>query len=554
MKSHGILVNFSGFFRMLNSFFPDNGLAILAGALLRAGERVFIEDYCTLQTWEKFRSASMIEYCHELQKIDSCHKVTPLHQREILQKCMEKELNNQLREIEHDIVCEIIRKVQLYSLHYVGFKVWINPGFGSVLRIATALRKQCPSLKLYAGGPHVAIYQHALRKEKLPFDAVVIADGEQAIIELAEYSTGKNSARRMEKLGWHKYGDTFFSRQDYMEMAELPFPCYSNDVYSSMRGDQKIKIIVMDESRGCSNQCHFCIHPRKSGPLRSCQQENIIKNFNRLQKLSSLSSFRFAGSSPPVHIFETMKSINSLTNQEITYSMFLDAKSHFSKQMNIAALSGCRAVSIGMECGSDSLRKKIFGKNGKSEDLSELVQNLKKQGIFVTLFVIHPVPTTVFADADETLETILAIKPDAVIITLPLIEPDTMWSKEPEKYGFRLNNNFYDETSMMNRAMPLYQKQKAFDDVPYKIGTLSMREAMGCADKLGRTLLSKGISVGISDDQALMAYLSGFSGRENEFNETANRALYYMEIDKIRSLVANINTRVLHSPHNAKRS
>jgi len=31
-----------------------------------------------------------------------------------------------------------------------------------------------------------------------------------------------------------------------------------------MQGDEKIRIIVVDDSRGCRNNCAFCPHPVKS--------------------------------------------------------------------------------------------------------------------------------------------------------------------------------------------------------------------------------------------------------------------------------------------------
>ena len=52
MKSRSLLINYSGYPTSLHSFFPDNGLAVLAGSLKSQGHATRILDYNTLDVME----------------------------------------------------------------------------------------------------------------------------------------------------------------------------------------------------------------------------------------------------------------------------------------------------------------------------------------------------------------------------------------------------------------------------------------------------------------------------------------------------------------------
>ena len=49
------------------------------------------------------------------------------------------------------------------------------------------------------------------------------------------------------------------------DLNKLPSPVYDDNIYWAMKDNQKMRIAIIDESRGCPFVCDFCSHPTKSG-------------------------------------------------------------------------------------------------------------------------------------------------------------------------------------------------------------------------------------------------------------------------------------------------
>ncbi|MCK4777811.1 MAG: hypothetical protein KAS39_05480, partial [Actinomycetia bacterium] len=126
-----ILISYAGYPYTLSSLLLDNGLANLAGALLRAGHKVKILDFGTVSTIKRLIPQGHKEKLNELFKKygnkiyeDGIKELTHLNNK------LEEYQNQKVREIGQEIA-DFIEKEKA---DFAGIKLWNGDGFtGSII-------------------------------------------------------------------------------------------------------------------------------------------------------------------------------------------------------------------------------------------------------------------------------------------------------------------------------------------------------------------------------------------------------------------------------------
>ena len=190
--------------------------------------------------------------------------------------------------------------------------------------MAELIKVKFPEIKLFAGGPLACMYEDMLIKEAPVFDALCYAEGEETITGLASFAEGERKLEEIPNIVYKENGNlkkTQLKRPD--DLNNLAFPVYDEEVYPAMRGDQKIKLIVIDESRGCPFHCNFCTHSELSGTrwrIKSAQR--ITEEIKALINKYNIHAFRYAGSSTPVKVIEDVARSIIQENIDVVYSSF----------------------------------------------------------------------------------------------------------------------------------------------------------------------------------------------------------------------------------------
>lgn len=259
-----ILISYAGYPFTLSSLLMDNGLANLAGALVRAGHQVKILDFGTVSTIKRLIPPGHNEKLNELFKKYGPQNIYKDGLKELTEVNNEVERfqNQKAREIGRDIA-DFIKKEQA---DFAGFKLWNGDGFTGSIAMAEEIKKEIPGFPIIAGGPHVDMYEEYILDETDVFDILAYSEGEEIIVDLANYFEGKlTGPEKINNLIFKKNNKVIKTERKWIEdLNTLAFPVYDEDVYLAMKGNEKIKIIVLDESRGCSNCCNFCMQPKKA--------------------------------------------------------------------------------------------------------------------------------------------------------------------------------------------------------------------------------------------------------------------------------------------------
>ncbi|MBW2966134.1 cobalamin-dependent protein, partial [Candidatus Woesearchaeota archaeon] len=240
----GVLINYGGYPNTPSALMPDNGLANLAGSLIREGHEAIILDYNT---------------------VDSIRRLFPQNREGNL----DERIKQAQKQDVADVANNISNLIEKENIAFIGFKLVMGTGFESSIEIAEKVKEDNPEIPIFAGGPHIDWFRERICEVTDVFVALAYGEGEETIVRLAEYVERKRELNEIPNLIYKENGDikiTPIKRID--DLNSLAFPIYDEDVYLAMKGDNKIKIIVIDESRGCPNRCNFCIHPIKSGNKR----------------------------------------------------------------------------------------------------------------------------------------------------------------------------------------------------------------------------------------------------------------------------------------------
>ncbi len=521
MATRSILISYAGYPFTPGSLMPDNGLANLAGALIEAGHETLILDYGTIETIKRLypeRLSRMTKpFCDRVFG-DPGRDYRPGFQDFLLLKYLDRELSRQRKKEVSRIAREIRGKIEEFRPDFIGFKLWTGDGFEDSVRIAKAVKKCFPGLPILAGGPHVDVFRRLILKKTDAFDFLVCGEGEETIIEIAEHINNRSTLRTIPNLIFSENGRIKITNPKRIEKLDnLPSPVYDPHVYPSMEGDQKVKIVTVDESRGCFMGCYFCPHPSKSGArLRMKSPEKFVEEIKRLKKKYGFSTFRYAGSATPTRLATRIANRLAEEQLNIFYSMFGNIRISREKDFKILKESGCLAIFFGLESGSPAILDRSLGKSFTVENAEKILKACRGSGIFTTTSIIFPAPFETKSTKKETLDFLRTVRPDSVIVTFPILIPGTAWASSPQKFGFTLTDSDISRKAMNYKIKWLFPP-RFWKPLPYTLNGKKFAQFTKESSEFSRTLRNEGLLIGIPDDLVLMARHSGFQGRESEF-------------------------------------
>ncbi|HZX45263.1 MAG TPA: radical SAM protein [Candidatus Nanoarchaeia archaeon] len=508
--SSSILINYVGYPHIISALQPDNGLASLAGQLVKHGHKTLILDYATADIIKRLFPAQY------QQRIDTL--LSALESQRQNNRPLSKELLDELKELEKKtyiyideqtkkIAEEIDRVIKEEQPDFIAFKLFLGQSFQGSIIIADILREKNPSLKIFGGGPQVDGFMEEIFKKTQAFDALAYGEGEETILHLADYSIGKRALSSIPNLIYIEDGKVVTAPLKRVEdLNGLAWPLYDEKVYPAMKGSQKMKAFLIEENRGCPYCCNFCFHPLKSGTVwRKRDAKNVVDMIEDTIKKHGTNIFRFVASSPSQQLRlqiadEIIK--RKLDIKWVGFERVSDQPLEFYRKMKD---SGCVALFFGVESGSQKILDESLGKKTKVNQIKKTIALCKEAGIYSCVGIIFPCPNETKETAKETEELILEIRPDSVVISSPFMQMRTDWYNNMAKYGFKLK---HPETFALDT---MYFRPKftfppyLWDPYPHTLNGKDSDQLNKETDILAANLANNGITMGVIDDSALLA-------------------------------------------------
>jgi len=543
--ARGLLVSFAGYPAMASSLFPDNGLASLAAVLLQAGHEIKILDFNTVsivgRTISKARSA---ELAAALEAISSQERSDEtISQLVAIGSLIESDLERTTM----DLAEEIAEEVDSQRSDFVGFRLCSGDGFIASIKIAESLRRRYPSLKIYGGGPAVLYSEAAIFHHTDVFDALVDGEGEEAIVGLAAYSEGRGDLTSVPNLILWDGEKVHTTRRSFVaDLDTLPPPVYDPSIYPALGSDEKIRIFVLDESRGCPNKCAFCVHRHASGERwRVRSAERVIETMQSISSLFGTSSFRFGGSYTPGKFLR--KFIDQLPQWDapVRFCGFAHLDGLPKTGLEDLASVGCKSLFLGVESffADDGDR---LGKRLRPERAKEVILGCLEVGIVPVVSIIMPIPGGTQEGAEinrKALIELCAGTKSAVVTQFPALIPRSMWWESRERYGFELDVS----EGEYQRFLATYKIRHIippsfWEPTPYRVDGLDFAGYAGINTQFQQELTRAGVVVNVPDEIVLLSDVLG-----EPLGELRKRLLslfFCLDVDKIAAFTREVNSRL----------
>jgi len=267
------------------------------------------------------------------------------------------------------------------------------------------------------GGIHPTLFPQII--EHTHVDIVCIGEGEETLIEIADIQPNLERLKDIRGI-WFKKNDVIEkngARALITDLSKIPAPDRSLYLKYSHLDKNPSKHFMA--GRGCPYNCTFCYNDSLkrlySGSkfLRLRDTEHLLEEILYVKKNSKLKTIVFDDDT-----FTTSRRwlegfLESYKNEiNLPYICNVRVEHVDDKLARMLIESGCFRVCMGIECGSENIRRNVLKKNFTNEDVISAAKIIKDHGIKILTNNMMGIPDETLDDALETVKINVMIKTD----------------------------------------------------------------------------------------------------------------------------------------------
>ncbi len=279
--------------------------------------------------------------------------------------------------------------------------------------------KEVFDIKIVVGGAHPTGDPWCIKES--PFiDGICIGEGEYALLELVENLDKKNI-----KNFWFRDNNKIIKnpvRPLIQNLDELPFP--DKLIFNYYKKNKKV-IPRFIFSRGCPFNCTYCSNAtiKKHYPnqqyVRFRSVDKCLDEIGLLQETHKFDTF---------WADDDIFTINKKWLREFCEKYPKRFDKNFECHLRVGAVNkedlellkkaGCSLVRIGLESGSERIRRDILNRHMSNQQIIDTFKMAKEVGIKTYSFNMVGIPHETMEDIKQTIELNRKIKPDKMQCTI----------------------------------------------------------------------------------------------------------------------------------------
>ena len=311
---------------------------------------------------------------------------------------------------ERKSVSDIISYIDSAKPDFVGINIFTQ-NYEMVKNIVESINVKC---KCFIGGQAVkSIYHKILDWKVQNILNIIIGEGEFIIPQIVLGKCSQEPEQQMgSKFVYRVNRKSIYFPKDISNIF-LDRKYLSDEIVINHYGEKEIAIIT---SRGCMFDCAFCGGARslnKDITIRIRTEESVIKEIQEiLSTYSDIQSVRvlddlFLRNGKSIDMANNIFSqFSQLSWRGMVHVLSLVNTLEKIKELKIG---GCKELFIGIESGSESVRKRI-NKMGSFGDIINVSQEILKNGIDLKGYFIYGFPKETREDFQKTFELAKKLK------------------------------------------------------------------------------------------------------------------------------------------------
>lgn len=317
---------------------------------------------------------------------------------------------------------------------FVGISA-MTPSFSAAIETAKAVRK-ISDAKIILGGPHATLIGKKLLEECEQFDALVVGEGEYAMLEIAD----KRSFEGVAGVAYRK-GKRIVSnkpREPVQDLDKLPFPArhllpqhlYRHPAVS------RYPFTTMATSRGCPYNCIYCCKAVTGSRYRARSPENVVAEIEHLVRDYGIKEIIMHDDIFTLDSTRTEGICDLLIGKglDVTWKCETRVDRVDKGLLSKMKAAGCTNISYGVESGNqrilDNLRKRIT-----LDQIRKAFRWTHEAGIGTLAYMIIGSPGETKETIEETIRFAIELDPDYVQFSIMTPFPNTDLFRLGERTG-----------------------------------------------------------------------------------------------------------------------
>ena len=320
------------------------------------------------------------------------------------------------------------KKVRDFSPDIIAFSA-MTTQFRHVLRLSRSLRGETEGL-LICGGSHVTLEPGVLGSS--PLKAICRGEGEEALPELIDKIKEGKGVRAVKNFWWRDNDHIYHNplRPVISDLDSLPFPDRELFDYQAII-DSDFGQASFIFSRGCPFNCSYCsnhaFHKLYGEPY--VRFRSVDKALAEIDSVSSRYRFKtivFDDDTMTADI-DWLKGFLEGYRKHFRYPFDLNIRVETAAEGLFPLLkeSGCRKVSIGVECGHEKLRKEVLRRRMTNREIIECFNRARLSGLKTKSFNLIGFPGEDSQTFRDTIRLNQTINPSSLILNVFYPYPGT---------------------------------------------------------------------------------------------------------------------------------
>jgi len=286
----------------------------------------------------------------------------------------------------------------------------------SALLLAEMIKEK-RNIPVVVGGCHVTLFSNRFFMRYPFLDYAVVGEGEIPLLKLLQFLQGEEKIENVPALLYRKNGRSCFNKRKFFNIEQQAMPDYDDldmDSYNIEEVEQNAtrklratstKQLPYITSRGCFQQCSFCVYRNIDGPWQPKSLDKVVSETKTMKDKYGVSRFKFEDANLNASYERIEQLCDKLieSKAQISWVARLSLKNFDLKLAKKMKKAGAHMIFWGLESASDRILE-MMGKAHSSVDAQRALAVANEAGIRNVSYIILDYPQQMPEDLTKTLK------------------------------------------------------------------------------------------------------------------------------------------------------